>query len=97
MLADTLRERLAAVPGVVVRDIGREKSGITTFTVDGLTPAAVRAALHAQRMNVNVTTLETTRLDMEARGLEQLVRASVHYFNTVEEIDRVVAAVRGLR
>ena len=93
-LAALLREQLAAVPGVTVRDIGRVKSGITTFSVEGKAAGAVRAALHARAMNTSVTTLETTRLDMEARGLEQLVRASVHYYNTEEELGRFAAAVR---
>jgi selenocysteine lyase/cysteine desulfurase len=32
----------------------------------------------------------TTRLDRDNRGLTDLVRASVHYYNTHEEIDRFV-------
>jgi cysteine desulfurase/selenocysteine lyase len=92
-LATSLRERLAAIPGVTVRDIGRVKSGIVTFTVDGKDPEHVKRDLAARRMNATVTTLETTRLDMEARGLERLVRSSIHYYNSDDEIARFAAAV----
>jgi selenocysteine lyase/cysteine desulfurase len=95
-LAARLRERLAAMPGVVIRDLGREKCGIVTFTVEGREPVAVRDTLRARGVNVSVSFLEFARLDMEARGLEQMVRASVHYYNTEEEVDRFCAEIAAL-
>ena len=96
-LAAQLRERLAVVPGVTVRDLGAVKSGIVTFTVDGLEATAVRDALLARSINTSVSFVEFARLDMEPRGLTQMVRASVHYYNTEEEIERLRAAVAALR
>lgn len=95
-LAARLREGLADVPGVMVRDLGLRKSGIVTFTAAGRDPARMKAELAARRMNVTISEITTTRLDMEARGLDTLVRASVHYYNTEEEIERFVAALREL-
>jgi cysteine desulfurase / selenocysteine lyase len=95
-LARLLRERLAAVPGATVRDIGTDRCGIVTFTLEGRDPAAVRDALSARSMNTTVTSAAATRLDMDARGLLDMVRASVHYYNTEEEIARFVAAVAAL-
>jgi cysteine desulfurase/selenocysteine lyase len=94
LLADRLREHLETVPGVRVHDLGRERCGIVTFTVEGRSAEAVKAALAARGINVSVSTASSTRLDMEARGLEELVRASVHYYNTEEEIERLIEAVR---
>ena len=35
-------------------------------------------------------------LDMQARGLSALVRASVHVYNTEDEIEALVASIRQL-
>ena len=87
-LADRLRAPLSEIPGVAVRDLGAERCGIVTFTKDGEDAAAVRDRLAAHGINVTVSDVLSTRLDMEARRLENIVRASVHYYNTDDEIDR---------
>jgi len=92
-LARHLRGRLAELPGVVVRDLGRDKCGIVTFTVEGVDPALLRDRLRERHVNVSVTSRSSTRLDMEARGLHSMVRSSVHYYNTEEEIERLVSGV----
>lgn len=92
-LAATLRAGLRAMPNVTVTDIGAEQCGIVTFMVDGVTAQAVRDALAAKAMNVTVSATRSTRFDMEARGLSQIVRASVHYYNDEAEVDRFLEAV----
>ena len=54
----------------------------------------VKAVLAKECINVTHSTVSGTRLDMEARGLSAVVRASVHYFNTEDEVRRVVAVLR---
>ena len=92
-LGEMLRRGLSDVEGVIVRDIGSVRGAIVTFTVAGHEAEAVKEALHAQAINVSVTTPYSARFDAESRNLPNLVRASVHYFNTEDEIDRLVAAV----
>jgi selenocysteine lyase/cysteine desulfurase len=87
-LAATLRTRLRDLPGVKVHDLGIERCGIVTFTVDGRDPPVIQRSLAEHRINVSVSARSSTLLDMEARGLACLVRASVHYYNSVEEIER---------
>jgi cysteine desulfurase/selenocysteine lyase len=96
-IAASLREGLDALPGVVTRDLGQRKSGIVTFTVEGQDPMAIMTRLSEQHINVTVGRKEIARLDLEHRGLDQVIRASPHYFNTPEEVDRFVAAIAELR
>lgn len=91
-----LRDRLAGLSAVTVHDKGKRRSGIVTFQHDRAGATAIRDQLRAQAINVSVTTATSTRLDFEQRGLPDLVRASVHYLTTDDELDRFVDAVRGL-
>jgi len=95
-LAARLREGLSALPSVTVRDQGGEKCAIVTFDAKTRRASEIRDALRGRSVNVSVTTVTSTRLDMESRGLEEMVRASVHYYNTEEEVDRFCREVAAL-
>ncbi len=96
LLAGRLRACLTIIPGVTVRDIGAVQCGIVTFTIEGVDLLEVKSALAAQSMNVTVSRTPSTRLDMEDRGLTQVVRASVHYYNSEDEVDRFCLAIESL-
>ncbi|WP_119420450.1 aminotransferase class V-fold PLP-dependent enzyme [Desertibaculum subflavum] len=95
-LADRLRTGLAAIPGTRLRDLGDMRSAIVSFTIDRIDPAAVKQRLAQQTINVTVSGLTSTRLDMAARQLQSVVRASPHYYNSEEEIDRALEAIAGI-
>jgi cysteine desulfurase/selenocysteine lyase len=99
-LAKRLREGLAGVPGVMVQDQGwrdgAAQCGIVTFTHERVGVADLVARMAAQSIVVRLNERSATLLDMEARGLDAVVRASVHYYNTEDELDRFVEAVRRL-
>jgi selenocysteine lyase/cysteine desulfurase len=92
-LAERFRAQLSALPGVTVRDVGAERCGIVTFTVAGREPGAVKQALAAQGINVHVSAAGDSRLEVESRDVSGVVRASVHYYNSEEELDRCCAAL----
>jgi cysteine desulfurase / selenocysteine lyase len=96
MLAARLRAALAGVAGVGVADRGEVLGAIVTFSVRGRSASEVRDALAADGINVSVTDASSARLDLDARGIDELVRSSVHYFNTDEELDRLVGRVAAL-
>ena len=95
-LADVLREALSDIKGVQVRDLGQTKCGIVTFTKEGRDPQFIEERLREKGINVSVALMTSARLDLEARNLSSLVRASVHYFNTEDEISRFVQAVKNI-
>jgi cysteine desulfurase/selenocysteine lyase len=92
-LASDLRQQLSTIPGVTVTDEGVERCGIVSFTVAGNDADEIQGRLAKARINVSVSRVASTRLDMEARALPDLVRASVHYYNTAEEIARFCAVL----
>jgi len=53
----------------------------------------IRQRLRARNIDVSVVGSAFTRLDAEARVLSDRMRASVHYYNGEEEIDRFIRAL----
>lgn len=94
--ADYLRGALGELPGVRVRDLGVEHSGIVSFTVDGVASVDVRDRLGDSDITVTVSHASSTLLDMSARGLDSVVRASPHCFVSRDELDRFVAVLSAL-
>lgn len=95
-LGEGLRRRLAEVPGVTVHDRGRVRSGIVTFTLAGATSAEVAEGLRAAGVNTSVSHATSAQWDLGDRGLADVVRASVHYYNTEDELDRSVESLARL-
>lgn len=96
-LGRILREQLDALDGVSTHDKGITRGGIVTFAVDGVASEDVQTRLSAQQINTSTSPAGHARLDLPHRGLPTLVRASVHYYNTDDEIDRFVAAIVDVR
>jgi len=96
-LAKNLREQLNGLSGVSVHDLGLQKCGIVTLTKNGVACESAAQQLRHQGINVSVSELTSARLDLGKRGLDSLIRASVHYFNTDEEIGKFISAIDSLK
>jgi selenocysteine lyase/cysteine desulfurase len=96
-LAALLRDKLSTVAGVTVHDIGKHKCGIVTFSMAGVEASTIETCLRENRIMVSVSSPASTLIDANRRQLPDLVRSGVHYFNTEEELDALVATVRRLR
>lgn len=85
-LAARLREDLRSIKGVTVRDQGAKQCGIVTFSTDLLPAADIKDRLAKATINASITGPSSAQYDFTGRGLPDLVRASVHYYNTEDEI-----------
>jgi selenocysteine lyase/cysteine desulfurase len=95
--AEHLRKGLAEVPGVTVHDLGTQRCGLVSFSVEGVPAPEVRDRLRDRHITTTITTVTSTQYDMTRRGLDQIVRASPHYFVSPAQLDETVAAVADLR
>ncbi|MFC9663740.1 aminotransferase class V-fold PLP-dependent enzyme [Nocardia sp. NPDC127606] len=94
--AEYLRKTLPELPGVTVRDLGTEHSGIVSFTADGHDPEQLRDRLAEHTITVTVSHAGSTLLDMSERTLPAVLRASPHCFVSPADLDRFVATLAEL-
>ncbi len=96
-LAERLRSGLRAIDGIRVLDTGQRRCGIVTFDVAGCSANEVKAYLGERSVAIGAVTRSMSQLDLGGRSLSEVVRAGVHYFNTEDEVDRLVAEMETLR
>jgi cysteine desulfurase/selenocysteine lyase len=93
-LAAQLRSAIEALPGAEVRDLGDAPCAIVSFTIAGLHAPDVVPELRADGICIGTSNPESTLVDATARSLPDLFRAAPHYFNTEDELDQLVSALR---
>ncbi|GMQ82565.1 MAG: aminotransferase class V-fold PLP-dependent enzyme [Rhodothermia bacterium] len=95
-LGSQLRDELKSVPGITLHDKGELKGGIVTFSQERVLSSEIMKWLSSLSINVSTSSREYALIDVTARDLPEIVRASVHYYNTEEEIGRFGFAVRSV-
>ncbi len=96
-LATRLRDGLRTLPHVTLRDLGPNPSAIVSFTHEKVAAADIVKQAAARDITIGASDPASTRIDAERRKLPMLVRASPHYYNSEEDVDRLLALVAGLR
>lgn len=89
-----LRSLLTHLPRVQLQDLGRQQSALISFTVDGITSTEARKKLSDIGLDVGGNGVSFTPLDMKARGLTEIVRASPHIYTSDEDLELLVAGIR---
>jgi selenocysteine lyase/cysteine desulfurase len=93
-LATYARSRLPELSGVRVLDRGRQRCAIATAAVADWDARALVERLRRERINTSAVVREHALLDLDAKGETTLLRVSPHYYNTTDEIDALVGALR---
>ena len=86
-LAASLKQALQEIPGVkILSPLDRSNSsGLVSFSIDGVEPGDAASNLWQEH-----------RIVARSVGYPPCLRVSLHFFNTEEEVDLAVDAVRGL-
>ena len=83
--------------GFTVYDEGLERCGIVTTASASETSEQLQARLAAQHLNATTTPATSSRWDVERRGLPVLLRLSVHYTTTDDELVAALDVLSGRR
>ena len=89
-----LRDGLRAIRGVTVHDLGRNPAPSSPSRSPASRRTTSRRACTGAGINVSTSRPSSTLLDATARRLPPVVRASPHYYNSEEEIERLLAVLR---
>ncbi len=95
-LSATLREALQKMGRLRVLDRGAELSGIISVSVEGWDPANLVAAFRRQGINTSAQVRTSAVIDYDQKGVKASWRISPHYYNTEEELDRFIDALKTL-
>lgn len=93
-LADDLRERLPALPGTRVLDEGSELGAIVTAAFLGHAPKDLVTELRRRGINTTGQDRVDAVIDYDRKDVDGALRISPHYFNTREELDALMDALR---
>ena len=94
-LLDYATHHMRPIPGVRLIGTARDKASVLSFALEGHTTEEVGKALNAEGIAVR-TGHHCAQPILRRFGLETTVRPSLAFYNTCEEIDRMVAVVRQL-
>jgi cysteine desulfurase / selenocysteine lyase len=88
-------ERLMSVPGLKIIGTAAHKASVLSFVIDGLEPTAIGSALNQEGIAVRAGH-HCAQPILRRFGHETTVRASLALYNTCEEVDALVTALREL-
>ncbi|HTA82858.1 MAG TPA: cysteine desulfurase [Bacteroidia bacterium] len=86
-------EKLSAIPGIKFVGQAKDKSAIVAFNIDGLHPYDIGVMLDQQGIAVR-TGHHCTQPIMDLYCIPGTVRASFSFYNTIEEIDVFIIALK---
>ena len=92
MLADKVRDKLQQLARVL--DRGEKRGAIVTADF-GRSAAEIVEQLHKRHINTSATFRQWAIIDMDDKHVRSALRVSPHYYNTEEELDALIDALKG--
>jgi selenocysteine lyase/cysteine desulfurase len=93
-MSTNLRNQLSQIDKVRVLDKGPEVCGLVTFHVQGAYPQEIVSELLKRKINVVPSYRAFGIIDFDEKGVDWAIRASPHYYNTVEELDIFIESIK---
>src|ERR1700730_11789791 len=95
-LARGLRGKLSGLPGFRVLDRGKDLAAIVTVEVAGWHASDLVKQLRQQNINTSASQRAYAVIDMDEKRATSALRLSPHYYNTEDELDTVIQALKSL-
>ena len=95
-LIRAMEEQLSTLPGVQLFDRGSRRAAILTFRKEGRSLEATQAHLDQHAVYHSVVQKTSAQFDFEKKGIDWAIRLSPHYFNTLQEVEKLSEVVSGL-
>ena len=94
LLSGFTRNKLSAIEGVKILDRGVEKCGSVSFHIAHSSPEYIVRELLRRKINVVASYRAYGLIDFDEKGVEWVIRASPHYYNTIPEIEVFIEALK---
>ena len=91
-----LRKNLSTIPSVQVFDRGAKTCNLLTFRKKGKSAELIQQALDKHSVFYGLSTKEWGVIDYKEKGVDWTIRLSPHYFNTLEEMDRLAEIIENI-
>lgn len=93
-LAGYLRNELSQIKEISLHTTNKTQCGIISFYVKDTEAKDISAKLREKNINTSVSEPSSTLIDATKYKLPNLIRASVHYYNDEDELDKFINALK---
>ena len=96
VITDRLRKGLSLIAGVRLLDRGSRLSNIVTIRKSAVEESDMKAFLDQHQVYYSVTQASSALYDFKNKGIDWALRLSTHYFNTEDEVDRLLEKIEAM-
>lgn len=89
-----LKSKLSSIQNVTLLDKGNITSNILTFTKEGKSLDEMKSKLDQNKVYYSISLKSNAFIDFSKKQVEWAIRLSPHYFNTLEEMDRLAEIIQ---